>query len=192
MKTQIRGVLIVILLITTAIACNQNTSKKEVSVENDLIGDYWVGVHKDTLIRRGDYSGKLNFDGEFFLIQSENKIESGFVSWYEGENLDFTYDKDSDDIIDKIITSLDLKNKTISLYGELRNMELLDFNTIILVRQKKLNDEYDKVKFVRVPKFFPKKPIEYLKEKKEELDLGLITKAEYESLLQKTKKYIEY
>ena len=189
MKVNVKDILIGIFLISTVIACNQNTPKKEVSIENDLIGDYWVEAYNDTLIRRGGYSGKLNFDGNYILFLGKNNAETGYVRWYEGKDLDVRIDKDNDE---KVITSFDLKNKTITIYDELRNMELLDFNTIILVRQKKLNDEYDKVKFVRVPKFFPKKPIEYLKEKKEELDLGLITEAEYERLLKKTKKYIEY
>ena len=189
MKTQIKGIVIGILLITTFIACNQSAPKKQVSVENDLIGDYWVEAYNDTLIRRGKYSRKLNFYGNYILFYSENKAETGYVSWYEGEILDISIYKDGDE---KAITSYDLKNKIITIYEESRNIEVLDFNTINLVRPKKLNDGYDEVKLVRVPKFFPKKPIEYLKEKKEELDLGLITEAEYENILQKTKKYIEY
>ena len=190
MKTQIRGVLIVILLITTVIACNQNASKKEVSVENDLIGDYWVEAYNDTLLYYNNRN-ELYFYGGYKRFIDNNTMESGYISYAEADqkyNIKERFDITKFDDITFMDVDIDNLNFKYS-DGLLHLIKIIDYNKIVI---SVAEDESSSDTMVRIPKFFPKKPIEYLKEKKEELDLGLITKAEYESLLQKTKKYIEY
>ena len=190
MKTKIKNILIGILLITTVIACNQKAPKKQVSVENDLIGDYWVEAYNDTLLHYNNRN-ELWFDGGYYRFINNNTIEVGYISYEEADqkyNRKEKFDvKKYDDFtfIEVDIDNLNFKDGD----GLLYLIKIIDYNKIVI---SVAEDESFSQTLVRIPKFFPKKPIAYLKEKKEELDLGLITEAEYESLLQKTKKYIEY
>lgn len=166
------------------VSCNSNQTQAEVV---DIYKDYWFFKDKENAIKAN------SLDGFYVKFIDSTNVEEGWIEWERDK--DFSRDVEDDDrtfigFNEQEMLLTDWNNNLYSVLVE-------DFNTI----KVNIPDTPDTSRFwgdieelilVRIPHFFPKKPTDYLKEKKEELDLGLISKSDYKNILERTKKYIEY